>query len=57
MIQKRFLMMRFKLGKINTPTIDLAKQLNLQSLANRRFNNDIIFHYKLLNNIIVCPEL
>jgi len=58
MIQKRFLnMMRFKLGKINTPSTDLAKQFNLQSLADRRFNNDIFFLYKLLNNIIICPEL
>jgi len=58
MIEKCFLnMMPIKLGKINTPSIELAKQLNLQSLADKRFKNDIFFHYKLLNNIIVCPEL
>jgi hypothetical protein len=57
-IQKRFLiMMRYKLKKIDTPTKTLANELNLQSLENRRFNNDIIFLYKLLNNLIDCPEL
>jgi len=50
-------MMHFKLGKINTLSIDLAKQLNLQSLVDGRFNNDIIFLYTFFNNIIVCPEL
>jgi len=58
MIPKRFLnMMRVKLGKINTQSIELAKQLNLQPLADRWFNNDFFFLYKLLNNIIFCPEL
>lgn len=58
MIQKRFLhMMRYKLRKTNIPSIELAKELNLQSLADRRFNNDIFFLHKLLNNKIDCPEL
>uniref|UniRef100_A0A2S2PGB9 RNA-directed DNA polymerase n=1 Tax=Schizaphis graminum TaxID=13262 RepID=A0A2S2PGB9_SCHGA len=58
LIQKRFLhMMRYKLGKIYTPTVELAKELDLQFQADRRFNNDIFFLYKLLNNQIYCPKL
>lgn len=49
-------MMRYKLGKINTSMAELAIELNLQSLADRRFNNDIFFLYTLLNNQINCPE-
>jgi len=49
--------MHIKLGKINSPSIELAKQLNFQSLADGRFKNDIFFLHKLLNNITVWPEL
>lgn len=50
-------MLRYKLGKTNTSSNILAKELYLQSLAVRRFNKDIFFLYKLLNNLIDCPEL
>jgi hypothetical protein len=48
-------MMRYKLRKTNTPSIELAKELKLKSLVDRWFNN-IFFLYKLLNNKIDCPE-
>lgn len=38
--------MRYKLGKTDTPLNTLAKDLNLQSLSDRRFKNNIIFLYK-----------
>lgn len=51
-------MIRYKLAKIDIPTVALAKELKLQSLEDRRFSNDILFFYKLLlNNSIDCPEL
>lgn len=49
--------MRYNFGKPKTPLNILAKELNLQSLSDRQFKNDILFYYKLLNNLIDCPEL
>lgn len=46
-----------KLGKIDTSSNILAKELNDQPLEDKRFNNDILFLCKLLNNLIDCPEL
>jgi hypothetical protein len=45
-------MMSYKLGKFQISSITTVKDLNLLYLEDRRFNNDIIFLYKLLNNLI-----
>lgn len=46
-----------KLGKTNTLSIELANELNLESLVEFLFNNDFFFLYKLLNNLVHCLEL
>ncbi|KAJ8982416.1 hypothetical protein NQ317_017218 [Molorchus minor] len=59
-VQHKFL--RYCGYKLNYPVInhnydDLMKILNLPTLERRRIHADIIFIYKLLNGIIVCPDL
>jgi len=54
------ILIRFLNSKLNIEdicTTDLSKQYNLLSLFVRRLINDITFVFKLLNNVIDCPEL
>lgn len=61
-VQRRFLktttfMLTGSFPGRGTPQEDLLRQFNMQSLQTRRDMTSVIFLYKIVNNIIDCPEL
>ena len=59
-VQKRFL--RYIAFKMRIPTTNLdycllEKKLNLQNINKRLTNNDIVFCYKIIHNLVDCPGL
>ncbi|XP_022162460.1 uncharacterized protein LOC111028218 [Myzus persicae] len=60
-VQNRFLrFMSYKCNIIRVPHSSyqpLLNTFNIQSLANRRKVNDLLFLFKLLNGFFYCPEL